>query len=142
MTAAAIGSLHLPLEGRAAEAAAVAAAAAPSAPAEPASERARSWRLSGGDVRHLLLLCLVHSVISWSFFILQAWLPTLLSTRMLGLEDLRTVGLLSALPWAATALVAVAAGGLADSLQTKHRWSVLRVRTTMQLVASGGTALR
>ena len=34
---------------------------------------------------------------SWNFFILQAWLPTLLAS--LGLSDLPTIGLLSSLPW-------------------------------------------
>ena len=46
---------------------------------------------------HILALCWVHSVIGWGFFILQSWIPTYLT--QLGVTDLRTVGLLSALPW-------------------------------------------
>ena len=46
---------------------------------------------------HILALCWVHSVIGWGFFILQSWIPTYLNH--LGMTDLKTVGLLSALPW-------------------------------------------
>lgn len=46
---------------------------------------------------HILALCWVHSVIGWGFFILQSWIPTYLT--QLGMTDLKTVGLLSALPW-------------------------------------------
>lgn len=77
---------------------------------------------------------------SWNFFILQSWLPTLLAS--LGLGHMRSLGVLSALPWMATALIAVAVGGLADRLTTHNGWSTLRVRRAMQLLACAGSALR
>lgn len=43
------------------------------------------------------MLCFVHSIISWSFFILQSWIPTFVHS--LGTHSLEAVGLLSALPW-------------------------------------------
>ena len=49
------------------------------------------------NIVHILALCWVHSVIGWGFFILQSWIPTYLNH--LGMTDLKTVGLLSALPW-------------------------------------------
>lgn len=42
----------------------------------------------------------------------------------------------------ATAIVSLAAGGLADHLQTVQGWSAVRVRRTMQLTATLGTGLR
>ena len=49
------------------------------------------------NIVHIMALCWVHSVIGWGFFILQSWIPTYLNH--LGMTDLKTVGLLSALPW-------------------------------------------
>ena len=45
-------------------------------------------------------------------------------------------------PVQATAVVSVAAGGLADRLQAAHGWSAVRVRRAMQMTATLGTALR
>lgn len=42
----------------------------------------------------------------------------------------------------ATAIVSLAAGGLADRLQAAHSWSAVRVRRAMQLTATLGTGLR
>lgn len=42
----------------------------------------------------------------------------------------------------ATAIVSVAAGGLADRLQAVHGWSAVRVRRAMQMSATLGTGLR
>ena len=66
-----------------------------------------AWFIAGGahnvpvsrtqNIVHILALCWVHSVIGWGFFILQSWIPTYLNH--LGMTDLKTVGLLSALPW-------------------------------------------
>lgn len=42
----------------------------------------------------------------------------------------------------ATAVVSVAAGGLADRLQAVHGWSAVRVRRAMQMSATLGTGLR
>ncbi|DBB03799.1 TPA: hypothetical protein ACH3X3_011103 [Trebouxia sp. C0006] len=91
------------------------------------------------NVVHILALCWVHSVIGWGFFILQSWIPTYLNH--LGMTDLKTVGLLSALPWVGTAIAAVLAGKLAGHLRDQKGWSALRIRTFCQDVATLGPAV-
>ncbi|PRW59116.1 putative anion transporter chloroplastic [Chlorella sorokiniana] len=135
LAAAAATSLGLPTEGP------TTAAAQPSqAAGQRAGQGSSPWsKPSWETVQHLGLLCFTHSVISWNFFILQSWLPTLLAS--LGLSHLPTIGLLSSLPWLATAIVSIAAGGLADRLQVVHGWSAVAVRRAMQLSATLGTGL-
>ncbi|KAL4425822.1 hypothetical protein ABPG75_009838 [Micractinium tetrahymenae] len=96
-------------------------------------------RLDKEALAHLMVLCFTHSVISFSFFILQAWIPSFLAST--GMSQLSSIGVLSALPWMATAVIAVLAGAGADRLQSRHGWSALRVRHTMQSLAAGGSAV-
>lgn len=109
-------------------------------PAAGGARRRALARPSAAALGSLALLCWTHSVISFGFFVLQAWIPTYL--HLLGATDLRTLGLLSALPWAAAALTALAAGRAADWLQRRRGWPALRVRRAMQAGAClGGLAL-
>ena len=78
-------------------------AAAPGPRAPPPAVPSPGW------LPRLLLLCLAHSVISVTFFLTQAWIPTFLHAS-LGLADLGTVGMLSALPWLVSIMAAVMAG--------------------------------
>ncbi|DBA75546.1 TPA: hypothetical protein ACH3X2_009106 [Trebouxia sp. C0005] len=91
------------------------------------------------NIVHILALCWVHSVIGWGFFILQSWIPTYLNH--LGMTDLKTVGLLSALPWLGTAIAAVLAGRVAGHLRDQKGWTALRVRTFCQDIATLGPAV-
>ncbi|KAK9843624.1 hypothetical protein WJX84_006573 [Apatococcus fuscideae] len=70
---------------------------------------------------------------------LCTWIPTYLD--YLGVTNLKTAGLLSALPWAATATAAVLAGLVADKLETGLGWTTVRVRRVMQSTATLGPAL-
>lgn len=54
-------------------------------------------RLGAAELGHLALLCFTHSIISWAFFILQSWIPSMIHSLHIG--NLETVGVLSALPW-------------------------------------------
>ena len=72
------------------------AAEAAAQPAASTKDRDRAAVVSGRS--QLVLLCLAHSVISLTFFLTQAWVPTFLHSTY-ALTDLNTVGLLSALPW-------------------------------------------
>ncbi|KAK9806084.1 hypothetical protein WJX72_000485 [[Myrmecia] bisecta] len=92
-----------------------------------------------GMLGQVAVLCWTHSAIGWGFFILQSWIPTYLSS--LGMADPGTAGLLSALPWVATAAVALIAGNLADWMLTRLHWELPRVRRVMQSIASLGPAL-
>lgn len=84
----------------------------------------------------LALLCWTHGVIGYGFFVLQAWVPTFLHS--LGTKDLTTLGLLSAMPWLATAVVAILAGKLSGWLQAERGWTALRARRAMQATANLG----
>lgn len=53
--------------------------------------------LDGETLAHLAVLCFTHSVVSFSFFVLQAWIPTFLAST--GMSRLSSIGLFSALPW-------------------------------------------
>ncbi len=46
---------------------------------------------------HLAVLCFTHAVVSFSFFVLQAWIPTFLAST--GISQLSSIGIFSALPW-------------------------------------------
>ncbi|GAB4823811.1 hypothetical protein N2152v2_010857 [Parachlorella kessleri] len=109
-------------------------------PMQPQKARQRSSRVPPGTLAHLLTLCFVHSVISWAFFVLQSWLPTFFHS-LGAFGSLESVGVLSALPWLATAGVSVVAGSLADWAQARRQLPALTVRRTMQSIATLGAAL-
>jgi hypothetical protein len=110
-------------------------APAAAAAAKPAAAAASASGGLGAAFGQVAFLAWTHSVISFGFFVLQAWIPTFLCS--LGVADLGTLGLLSALPWLASAGVSVGAGRLADALQACG-WPALRVRRLMQSVGSAG----
>lgn len=111
-----------------------------------AAEQRRAWQAPTGlgsldrdASAHLVVLCFTHSVVSFSFFILQAWIPSFLAST--GMSRLSSIGFVLTLPWLATAIVALLAGAGADHLQSRHGWSALHVRHVMQSLAAGGTAV-
>ncbi|BDA50497.1 Sodium-dependent phosphate transport protein 1, chloroplastic [Coccomyxa sp. Obi] len=87
----------------------------------------------------VLVLCWTHCVIGWGFFIFQAWMPSYLHS--MGAADLGSMGMLSALPWAASAFGGLGAGWLADHLHESHRWELARVRGFTQTIATIGPAV-
>lgn len=93
----------------------------------------------------LILLSWTHAVIGLGFFVLQAWVPlyifSLPSDTSSSTTTFSTVGLLSAIPWLATAITARLAGHLADWLHTSNRWTVLAVRRWMQITSHLGGSL-
>lgn len=69
-----------------------------------AAEQRRAWQAPTGlgsldrdASAHLVVLCFTHSVVSFSFFILQAWIPSFLAST--GMSRLSSIGFVSALPW-------------------------------------------
>lgn len=92
------------------------------------------------SVKLLALLCLTHGVIGYTFFILQAWIPTFIYPL---LSNKQQIGLLSAIPWIFTAITAILAGRLCDWLQNTRGLSSLQVRRLAQSIASalGGVSL-
>lgn len=111
---------------------------APRAAVRPALLLLRPSELAPGTLRHLGTLCVAHGIIGWSFFVLQAWVPSMLAAA--GLADLRAVGTLSALPWVATAVSAIVAGKVADYLQRVAHWSPSAVRTALHTASCLGGA--
>lgn len=87
----------------------------------------------------VLVLCWTHCVIGWGFFIFQCWMPSYLHS--VGAADLGSMGMLSALPWAASAIGGLAAGWLADYLHETHSWDLARVRGFAQTIATLGPAV-
>lgn len=61
----------------------------------PAPSGLRS--LSSETKVQVAVLIWTHSVIGWGFTLLQNWIPTILAA--LGMTDLGSVGIVSALPW-------------------------------------------
>lgn len=61
----------------------------------PAAAGFAHW--SGSNKLQVAVLIWTHSVIGWGFTLLQNWIPTILIA--LGMTDLGSVGLVSALPW-------------------------------------------
>ena len=88
--------------------------------------------------KDLSLLCWTHAVIGFGFFVLQAWIPTFL--HGLGITNLKSLGLISSLPWFLTALVSAFSGRISMYLQSHRKWSSLRVRRLMQTLSSVGIA--
>lgn len=88
--------------------------------------------------KHLVLLCWTHAVIGFGFFVLQSWIPTFL--HGLGITNLKSLGLISALPWLLTAFVSVFSGRISMYLESERDWSFLRVRRLMQTLSSIGIA--
>lgn len=91
--------------------------------------------------KELGLLCWTHAVIGFGFFVLQAWTPIFL--HYIGGESLglATVGLLSAAPWMASALVASVGGRLAHWAESAAGWAPLRVRRTAQIASHLGSVI-
>jgi len=81
----------------------------------------------------------VHSCIGFGFFVLQGWLPTFFIKELGVSTDM--VGVLSAVPWIATAVVGYNAGRFADWLLTVKGWASPRVRTLMMMIATAGPAV-
>ncbi|WPT12343.1 Sodium-dependent phosphate transport protein 1 [Picochlorum sp. SENEW3] len=98
------------------------------------SQLARFRRHSGD----LMLLCWTHAVIGFGFFVLQSWIPTFLHS--LGVSNLYTLGVLSAMPWLLTAAVAAVSGRLSRYLEIKKQWNSLKVRRLFQIISSLGGA--
>lgn len=98
------------------------------------SQLARFRKYSGD----LMLLCWTHAVIGFGFFVLQSWIPTFLHS--LGVSNLRTLGVLSAMPWLLTAAVAAVSGKLSRYLETNKGWNSLSVRRLFQIISSMGGA--
>uniref|UniRef100_A0A7S1CV42 Major facilitator superfamily (MFS) profile domain-containing protein n=1 Tax=Picochlorum oklahomense TaxID=249345 RepID=A0A7S1CV42_9CHLO len=98
------------------------------------SQLARFRRHSGD----LMLLCWTHAVIGFGFFVLQSWIPTFLHS--LGVNNLYTLGVLSAMPWLLTAAVAAVSGRLSRYLEIKKKWNSLKVRRLFQIISSLGGA--
>jgi len=92
------------------------------------------------SMKLLALLCLTHGVIGYTFFILQAWIPTFIYPLV---SNKQQIGRLSAIPWVFTAITALLAGRLCDWLQNTRGLSSLQVRRLAQSIAStlGGVSL-
>lgn len=60
-------------------------------------------QLSRSTKLQVAVLIWTHSVIGWGFTLLQNWIPTILIA--LGMTDLGSVGLVSALPWVVRSLL-------------------------------------
>ena len=88
--------------------------------------------------KDLSLLCWTHAVIGFGFFVLQAWIPTFL--HGLGITNLKSLGVISSLPWLLTAVVSAFSGRISMYLQSNRKWSSLRVRRLMQTLSSVGIA--
>ena len=80
----------------------------------------------------LAALTHVHNCINWSFFVMQAWLPTYFATE-LGL-DMKSSALFSALPFATMALGSLVSGQASAALL--QRMSPFEVRKRMVALSS------
>lgn len=85
-----------------------------------------------GFPMQLLALTHVHNCINWSFFVMQAWLPTYF-TQQLGL-DMKASALFSALPFATMALGSFVSGRVSASLL--QRMAPFAVRRRMVALSS------
>lgn len=65
----------------------------------------------------LLALAWAHSAIGWGFFTFQNWIPTYLESLKVGGPG--TLGVLSAVPWAATAVMTFATGRFFERLRDR-----------------------
>jgi ACS family sodium-dependent inorganic phosphate cotransporter len=80
----------------------------------------------------LAALTHVHNCINWSFFVMQAWLPTYFASE-LGL-DMKASALFSALPFATMALGSLVSGSVSSSLL--QRMAPFEVRKRMVALSS------
>lgn len=94
----------------------------------------------GEFLRHwpLWSIYIAHFSMNWSNYIIMQWLPTYL-TRSLKAE--RGHIMLTAVPYIVNSLVGVVAGHVADSLITRHKWTVLSVRRLMTCIGLVGPAV-
>lgn len=98
-------------------------------------------RLLKIHAKELGLLCWTHAAIGFGFFVLQAWTPVYLHSIGGNSLGLATVGLLSAAPWMASALVASLGGGVAGWAENAAGWAPLRVRRTAQIASHLGSVV-
>lgn len=87
----------------------------------------------------ILLLCFTHSVIGFTFFVLQSWMPTII--HRFGIQNFCLLGIVSALPWLVAAIVSVLSGRLSNYLQNEQGWPSLECRRMMQGISCFGGAL-
>ena len=99
----------------------------------PAAASSPSGGLSLRQVGQLAALTHVHNCLNWSFFFMQAWLPTYFS-RELGLELSKSAGL-SALPMVTMALGSKV-GGQAATRLIAEGWAPFDVRRLMIAISS------
>ena len=98
-----------------------------------ASAEPRGWR----KLPPLFALAWAHSAIGWGFFTFQNWIPTYLQSLNVGGPG--TLGLLSALPWAATAIMTFATGRAFETLR-RSGWSAFRAQTVAHTCACLGAS--
>ncbi|GAX85008.1 hypothetical protein CEUSTIGMA_g12429.t1 [Chlamydomonas eustigma] len=103
-------------------------------PAATSSNIIEPWRNS----LKVGVLCWCHGVIGWGFFVMSSWLPMYLTS--LGHDkSLLNVGVMSSLPYLATAVVMTFAGTIADKL-INMGIVTLKVRKIMHGLSAVGCA--
>lgn len=96
--------------------------------------------MSRGSILQILGLLWSHSVIGFGYFVLLSWVPTFLSSQV-GMSSPRMLGLLSAVPFLTTAVLACFVGNIADYLIVKRKWAVSATRRLMMVFSTLGPAL-
>lgn len=81
---------------------------------------------------------IAHFSMNWSNYIIMQWLPTYM-TRSLGADQSHIM--FTAVPYLMNSVVGMVAGHYADSLITRHKWTILSVRRLMTSVGLLGPGL-
>lgn len=104
---------------------------------EPEKAQERVNRIAWHEVKEYAALIYHHSAIGFGFFLFQNWIPTYLQS--LNVTDAVLRGWLSALPWAACFVFALAFGRLFDVLRTRGMGH-FGTQTLAHSIASVGAA--